>query len=358
MVQPLDGGYIISRLQILKIYIEQDLEAKFLIQQKEFSQAKSQEKKARFEEESWEEFLKKMKDLTQKIQNPQPQYHQSKDTGNKSVKELLNQLKHISEVVASPKKTKASNNQDQKVMQSSQPFRPRYPLPPISSSYQPYVPAQMAPRQLLKCYYFLEEGHSAIRCNHLTEDLEERIVLKCGGTYLCPNFQRVPTEGPTSAKDLVKTFAKERQDFTKKMMKKTNSPPNKQETTVIEESKGKKAAAIAQIEEWGNWKPPQVSPSNKNIQINVGLKHTRKRAARQEIQSQTQQEDKNETHKPFKKKIPGSYHEEYEAEEEIRVLIPTKYKKTQEGKEENNDNIEIISKEKNKEELRQDSQKM
>ncbi|MBW0575285.1 hypothetical protein O181_115000 [Austropuccinia psidii MF-1] len=81
MVQALDGGYIIPRLEILKLYIEQDLEAKFLIQQKEFSQEKSQDKKSRLEEESWEEALKKMKDLTQKIQNPHPQKHQSKDTG-------------------------------------------------------------------------------------------------------------------------------------------------------------------------------------------------------------------------------------------------------------------------------------
>ncbi|MBW0467931.1 hypothetical protein O181_007646 [Austropuccinia psidii MF-1] len=72
MVQVLDGGYIIPRLEILKLYTEQDLESKFLIQQEEFSQSKSQEKKARFEEESWEGVLKQMKDLTQKIQNPQP----------------------------------------------------------------------------------------------------------------------------------------------------------------------------------------------------------------------------------------------------------------------------------------------
>ncbi|MBW0510713.1 hypothetical protein O181_050428 [Austropuccinia psidii MF-1] len=34
MVQALDGGYIIPILDILKLYIEQDLEAKVLIQQK------------------------------------------------------------------------------------------------------------------------------------------------------------------------------------------------------------------------------------------------------------------------------------------------------------------------------------
>ncbi|MBW0486711.1 hypothetical protein O181_026426 [Austropuccinia psidii MF-1] len=211
-----------------------------------------------FEEEIWEEFLKHIKDLTKTIKNPQPQENQSKDTGNEAVTEVLNELKHLSEVVESPKKPQPNNNQDHRAIQNSQPFRPRYPSPPISSGYQPYVPAQMAPRQLLKCYYCLEEGHSAIRCNHLTEDLEKRMVLKHGGTYLFPNFQRVPTEGPKSAKELVRHFAKEQEDFTKKMMEQSNPPQKKQETTVIEESKGEKAAAIAQIEEWGNWKPPQI----------------------------------------------------------------------------------------------------
>ncbi|MBW0577090.1 hypothetical protein O181_116805 [Austropuccinia psidii MF-1] len=110
MVQALDGGYIITRLEILKLYIKQDLEAKVSIQQKQFSQPKSQEKKARFEEEIWEEVLKQIKDLTKKIKNPQPQGNQSKDTWNESVKEVLNQLKHLSEVVESPKKPQPRNN--------------------------------------------------------------------------------------------------------------------------------------------------------------------------------------------------------------------------------------------------------
>ncbi|MBW0524498.1 hypothetical protein O181_064213 [Austropuccinia psidii MF-1] len=140
----------------------------------------------------------------------------------------------------------------------------------------------MAPRKPQKCYYFLEEGHSTIRCNNLTEDLERRVSLKCGGTYLFPNSQIVPTEGPTSEKELVRKFAKEQQEFQNKMMKKSNSTPNKQETIVIEERKGEKATDIAKIEEWGKWEPPQISPENENIQINVGLRQTRKRAARQE----------------------------------------------------------------------------
>ncbi|MBW0547335.1 hypothetical protein O181_087050 [Austropuccinia psidii MF-1] len=316
MVQALDGGYIIPRLEILRLYIEQDLEAKVLIQQKEFSQPKSQEKKAMFEEESWEEVLKQMKDLTQKIQNPQLQGHQSKDTGKESVKEVFNHRKHLSEVVESPNKIQAGNNQDQKVTQNSQPLRPRYPLPPISSGYQPYVPEQMAPRQLLKCYYCLEEGHSAIRYNHLAEDLEKRIVLKCGGTYLFPNFQRVPTEGPKSAKELVRHCSKEQEDFTNKMMEQSHTPPNNQETTVIEESKGEKATALAQIEEWGNGKPPQTLPANENLQINVGLRKTTLRAARQESQSQTPKRIKTKHTNPLK----------------IRYQVPTTRKMRQKKK--------------------------
>ncbi|MBW0572646.1 hypothetical protein O181_112361 [Austropuccinia psidii MF-1] len=216
----------------------------------------------------------------------------------------------------------------------------------------------MAPRQLLKCYYWLEEGHSSIRFNHITEEFDKRIVLKCGGTYIFPNFQRVPTEGPTSANELDKQFAKEQEELTKKLIEKENSPPNKQGTTVIEERKGEKAEAIAQIEEWRNWKPPKISPANENIQIRFGIRKKRQRAERQESQNQTQQENKNETQKHFKNKIPRAYCEEDEAEEEIRFLIPTKYKKTKERKEVYNDDIKIIPKEKNKAVLRQDSQKM
>ncbi|MBW0476173.1 hypothetical protein O181_015888 [Austropuccinia psidii MF-1] len=134
----------------------------------------------------------------------------------------MNKLKNLSEVVESPKKAQESNNTDQRVVQNSQPFMPRYLLPHIFSSYQPYVPAQMAARQPLKCYYCLEEGNYTIRCNNLTEYLEKRTVLKCGGTYLFPNFQRVPTEGPKYAKELVQKLAKEQEEFTKKMMEKSN----------------------------------------------------------------------------------------------------------------------------------------
>ncbi|MBW0540290.1 hypothetical protein O181_080005 [Austropuccinia psidii MF-1] len=81
MVQALDGGYIIPRLYILKLYIELDLEAKVLIQQKEFSKPKPPEKKTRFEDESWYEVLKQVKELTQKIKNPPKPEPQPRNEG-------------------------------------------------------------------------------------------------------------------------------------------------------------------------------------------------------------------------------------------------------------------------------------
>ncbi|MBW0551072.1 hypothetical protein O181_090787 [Austropuccinia psidii MF-1] len=187
-------------------------------------------------------------------------------------------------------------------MQNSQPFRPRYALKPIDSSHQPYVPHKMAPRKPLNCHYCLEEGNSTIRCNNLPEDLEKIIVSKFGGTYLFPNFERVPTEGPISAKELVKQFAKEQEELTKNMIEKSNQLPKQQKPIVIENPKDEKAATIAQIEEWGNWKPPQISPSNENLQINVRLRKRRQRAARQENPIQTQKEITMKDRNPSKRR--------------------------------------------------------
>ncbi|MBW0521005.1 hypothetical protein O181_060720 [Austropuccinia psidii MF-1] len=64
----------------------------------------------------------------------------------------------------------------------------------FSSSYQPYIPAQMAPRPPLKCAYCKQEGHSATRCTHLAEDLDKRLIRTQRASYLCPNYQRVPME--------------------------------------------------------------------------------------------------------------------------------------------------------------------
>ncbi|MBW0522843.1 hypothetical protein O181_062558 [Austropuccinia psidii MF-1] len=207
MVKALDGGYIIPRLDILKLYIEQDLEAKFLIQQKEFSKPKPPEKKTRFEDESWDEVLKQVKELTQKIKNPPQPEPQPRNKGKESVKKALNQLRTLSEAVNPPRRN-WHNNQEQRFPQNNHPYRQRNPLPPFSSSYEPYIPAKMAPRLPLKCAYCKEEGHSETRCTHLAEDLDRRIFRTQGASYLFPNYQRVPMEGNESAKNIVRAFAK------------------------------------------------------------------------------------------------------------------------------------------------------
>ncbi|MBW0486266.1 hypothetical protein O181_025981 [Austropuccinia psidii MF-1] len=99
-----------------------------------------------------------------------------------------------------------------------------------------------------------------------------------------------------SAKELIRKFSKEHEEFTKKMIDKSNPPPKQKEKRIIDDHKDEKAATIAQIEEWGSWKPPQLSHSNENLKIKLGL-----RQKRQEIQSQTQKEDKIEKQNSLKK---------------------------------------------------------
>ena len=76
MVQARDGGYILPEMDILRNYIEAELEAAVVIKGKS-QLSKSDEikskKKTRFEDEIWEEVFKKMKDITKKIKNPQAQ---------------------------------------------------------------------------------------------------------------------------------------------------------------------------------------------------------------------------------------------------------------------------------------------
>ncbi|MBW0492696.1 hypothetical protein O181_032411 [Austropuccinia psidii MF-1] len=245
MVQALDGCYIIPRLEILKLYIEQYLEAKVLIKQKEFSKPKPPEKKTRFEEESWDE--------------PKPQL---RNEGKESFKEVLNQLKTFSEAVNQPRRN-WNNKQEQRSPQNNQPYRSRNPLPPFSFSYQPYIPDQMAPRPPLKCAYCKEKGHSETGCTHLAEDLNKRIFRTQGASYLFPNYQRVPMEGNESFKDVVKAFAKEKAELNKKFMEKPTVKPKPEEEVKPTEKKSQdKSTSIAHVEDWSNWKPHTISSAN------------------------------------------------------------------------------------------------
>ncbi|MBW0528489.1 hypothetical protein O181_068204 [Austropuccinia psidii MF-1] len=295
MVQALDGGYIIPRLNILKLYIEQDLEAKVLIQQKECFKPKPPEKKTIFEEESWDEALKQVKELTQKIRNPQQPEPQLRNEGKESAKEVLNQLKKLSEAANTPRRN-WNNNHKRRFPQNNQTYRPRNPLPPFSSSYQPYIPAQMAPRPPLKCAYCKEEGHSATRCTHLAEDLDKK------------NFQN-------SRRILLISQLSERTSRAQKEIYGETCGKKKQEEEVkpTEKKSEDKSTSISHVEDLSNWKPPIISSSNDPFESHIVLRHTKKRLERQA----PNQEPKK------KAAIPGTYIEEEKEEE--RVIIPTKF---------------------------------
>ncbi|MBW0489021.1 hypothetical protein O181_028736 [Austropuccinia psidii MF-1] len=185
---------------------ESDLEAKIIIQKKEFSKPKTTEKKTIFEDESWKEVLKQVKELTHKVKNPPQPQPKPRNEGKDSVKEVFNQLKTLSKAVNSQRRN--WNNQEKRFTQNNQPYRTRNPLPKFSSSYQPYIPDQMIPRPPLKCAYCKEEGHSETRFTQLSEDLDGIIVRTQGESYLFPNYKRVPMEGNGSVKDIVRAFGK------------------------------------------------------------------------------------------------------------------------------------------------------
>ncbi|MBW0495167.1 hypothetical protein O181_034882 [Austropuccinia psidii MF-1] len=141
--------------------------------------------------------------------------------------------------------------------------KPRDPLPPFSSSYQPYIPAQTAPRPPLRCAYCKEEGHLATRCTHLAEDLDKRIVKTQGASYLFSNSQRVPMEGNESVKDIVRAFAKEQEELNNNFIEKPVVKQKQEEEVNPTEKKSEdKSTSLAHVEDWSNWKPPTISSGN------------------------------------------------------------------------------------------------
>ncbi|MBW0498870.1 hypothetical protein O181_038585 [Austropuccinia psidii MF-1] len=202
---------------------------------------------------------------------------------NNKIKEVLNQLKALSEAVNPPRRN-WNNNQEQRFPQNNQPYRPSNPLLPSSSSYQPYIPAQMDLRPPLRCAYCKKEVHSATKCTHLAEDLDRRIVRTQGASYLFPNYQRVPMEGN-----------------------------EKEEVKPAENRSEDKSASISHVGDWSNWKPPTLSSANDPFDSHIGLRQTK-----QMMESQYQNQE------PKKKaSIPCTYIEEEKEEE--RIIIPTKF---------------------------------
>ncbi|MBW0488540.1 hypothetical protein O181_028255 [Austropuccinia psidii MF-1] len=163
-------------------------------------------------------------------------------------------------------------------------MKPRNPIPPFTSGYQPYIPAKIAPRPSLKCAYCKEEGHSETECTHLAEDLDRRIFRTQGASYLFPNYQRVPREGNESAKHIIRAFAKDQAELNKKFMEKPNFKPKPEEEVRPNENKSEdKSTSITHIEDWSNWKPTTISSTNYPFESHIGLRKTKKRM---EIQAQ------------------------------------------------------------------------
>ncbi|MBW0569721.1 hypothetical protein O181_109436 [Austropuccinia psidii MF-1] len=325
MVQARDGGYILPEMDILRNYIEAELEAAVVIKGKS-QLSKSDEikskKKTRFEDESWEEVIKQMKDITKKIKNPPAQEAHVNEAPKEvnPMKDVLDQLKELSEAVNPPKKVwkDKPNTQGSGLAPNAQPFRPRNTQAPLPANYQPYVPAQLYPRPPLKCYYCFENGHSLTRCSYLAEDMEKRIVSRQGLNFLYPNFQRVPSEGTKSPKDLVREFDKEQKEISNRIIEKEKPLSRPEDQKIVELKKEEKEVSIAQVEDWGNWEPPIVSSPTEMLETHATLRQTKQRLAKQESQNREDSQSK----KPI---LPGTYHED-EAEEEMKIIVPTKYK--------------------------------
>ncbi|MBW0563709.1 hypothetical protein O181_103424 [Austropuccinia psidii MF-1] len=231
-------------------------------------------KKTAFKDESWEEVIKKMKDITKRINNP-PAKEAHINEAPKEVnpmKDVLEQLKELSDSVNPPKKVwkDKPNRQGSGLAPIAQPFRQRNTQAPFPANFQPYAPEQLHPRPPLRCYYCFKNGHSLTRCSYLAEDMEKRILTR----------------------------------------------PEDQNINQLK--KEEKEVSIAQVEDWGNWEPPIVSSPNEMLETQATLRQTKQRLAKKESQNREDSESK----KPI---LPGTYHED-EAEEERNIIVQTKYK--------------------------------
>ncbi|MBW0535133.1 hypothetical protein O181_074848 [Austropuccinia psidii MF-1] len=148
--------------------------------------------------------------------------------------------------------------------------------------------------------------------------MEKRIVSRQGLNFLYPNFQRVPSEGTASTKDLVKELDKEQKEISKRIIEKDNPLSRPEDQKIVEPKNEEKEVSIAQVEDWGDWEPPTVSSPTEMLETHETLRQTKKRFSKKEIQNEEDYQSK----KPI---IPGTYNEN-EAEEDMKMIFPTKYK--------------------------------
>ncbi|MBW0508977.1 hypothetical protein O181_048692 [Austropuccinia psidii MF-1] len=111
--------------------------------------------------------------------------------------------------------------------------------------------------------------------------------------------------------------------------------PKPKEMNIIKLKKDDSATAIAKVENWVIWKPPTISSANEPLLNNYGLRNTKERNSRAKNTNQKSLRSHSKVKTPINKRpnIPGAYIEDYKKEEEKKI-IPTKYKKPQQVKNE------------------------
>ncbi|MBW0468349.1 hypothetical protein O181_008064 [Austropuccinia psidii MF-1] len=158
MVRTEDGGYLIPPMRILNKYIEQELEARILVTKRLSSpriktvnnESITKEKNVKFKEELFlgiQGALKKMKELTKTLKEQQVVVNKEVPREKEVSRKFLEQMDELSKI-SQPQNIAYSNPQAE-----YSEFRLKENLPPTSSRYVPYAPAQNAPKPFVRRYY-------------------------------------------------------------------------------------------------------------------------------------------------------------------------------------------------------------
>ncbi|MBW0478302.1 hypothetical protein O181_018017 [Austropuccinia psidii MF-1] len=125
--------------------------------------------------------------------------------------------------------------------------------------------------------------------------------------------KRIGTKYP---KDLVREFDKEQKEISNKIIEKEKPLSRPEDQKIVELKKEEREVSISQVENWGNWAPPTVFSPTEMLETHEILRQTKKRLAKQESQNKEDSQSKE----PI---LPGTYHED-EAEEVMKIIVPTK----------------------------------
>ncbi|MBW0474221.1 hypothetical protein O181_013936 [Austropuccinia psidii MF-1] len=121
-------------------------------------------------------------------------------------------------------------------------------------------------------------------------------------------------EGNESAKDIVRSFAKEQPELKNKFMEKpvVKQKPE-EEVKPTEKNSENKSTLIGHVEGWSNWKPPTISSANYPFRSHIGPRRTKKG---KETKAQNQDPKK-------KADIQGTYIKE--EKQEKRIIMAKKF---------------------------------